>query len=115
MTTNEAITLLRDRVKQYDAASRDGKGGKARAARELGYSAPVITQLLKEPPEYSGSMENVTRKIIETYGGRTVSCPILGDIPLAQCREEQKKPFRGTNEQAVQLYRACRSCERGSK
>ena len=110
MTASEAVRLLRDRVAQYDAESPDGKGGKARAARELGYTPPVITQVLKGT--YTGNVENVCRKIIEIYGGRTVPCPILGEISLARCRAEQKRPYRSTNEQAVQLFRACRECDR---
>jgi hypothetical protein len=54
----------------------------------------------------------VLQRVVEVYGGLSVVCPILGDIPLAQCAEERRKPFAATNQQRIELYRACKTCER---
>lgn len=108
MTANDALEILRSKISQFDAANR-GKGGRARAARELGYTPAVITAVLKG--DYQGSLDNVAKRIIDTYG--TVQCPVLGAIPGPHCHEERKKPFAGVSN--IDLYRACRACERGKQ
>jgi len=102
MTQNDALQLLRDKVAEY------GQGGQARASVELGYSPGAISSVLQG--KYKGNLDNVLNRVIEVYGGLSVNCPVLGGIPLSQCSEEKKKPFRSANEQAVRLFLACRKC-----
>lgn len=108
MTVNDALELLRNKVDAYDA-EMGGKGGKSRAARELGYSAGLVTQVLNGT--YPGNLDNVAARIIDIYG--QVICPILGTIPGPRCIEERSKVFAQATD--IDLYRACRQCERGGK
>jgi hypothetical protein len=104
MTKPDAITLLRQKCDETSQAD---------VARALGYNASTINMVLKGT--YPGSTDNVLQRVIEVYGGISVNCPILGDIPLARCAEERKKPFAATNQQRIELYRACKTCERSKK
>jgi hypothetical protein len=104
MTKPDAITLLRQKCDETSQAD---------VARALGYNASTINMVLKGT--YPGSTDNVLQRVIEVYGGISVNCPILGDIPLARCAEERKKPFAATSQQRIELYRACKTCERSKK
>ncbi len=80
----------------------------AAVARDLGFSASVISQAARGI--YPGSVENVARRVVEVYGGKTVDCPVLGDLELSTCAQHRTRPFAATNPLRVQLYRACQSC-----
>ncbi len=103
MTTHDRMDLL----KQAVAAS-----SQAEVARRIGRSASAINQVLK------GSYPNpeaILELVAAEYGGDTVDCPVMGQVPLAQCLEERGRPFRATNHQAVKLFQACTKCPRGGQ
>ena len=82
----------------------------ARVADHLCYSTSVISQVLNG--SYRGNLPNIQRKVEGAYMGRCVECPILGQIALNVCIDNQGRPFAATNSQRVRLYRACRNgCE----
>ena len=82
--------------------------GQAEVARRLGKSAAAISQILSG--KYQAAPDEILRRVIEIFGGVSLQCPVLGEIPLAQCADEQKKPFAATSHQRVALYRACQTC-----
>lgn len=100
MTAPDAMKLLNDKVAEL---------GQAEVARRLDVSAPAISQL--RSGTYRANPDNILKRVVEVFGGLSVDCPVLGDIPLARCAEERKKPFTTANHQAVQLWRACQDCE----
>jgi len=101
MTATDRLELLRQRV---------AESSQAKVAKELGYSASTVNQVLKG--SYAGGLDNFLERVAEVYGGDTIDCPVLGDIPLSRCSSERKKPFRATNHQAVELFRTCPHCTR---
>jgi hypothetical protein len=83
--------------------------GQAQVARDLERSASAINQLYRG--KYKGAPDAILDKVIEVYGGLTVTCPVRGEISLADCARERKKPYESvTNPAAARLYRACRRC-----
>ncbi|MEX2126934.1 MAG: transcriptional regulator [Xanthobacteraceae bacterium] len=76
------------------------------AAKKIGYSPAVVTHVLANA--YPGDMGRVEGKVRGALMGATVGCPVLGDIRLDQCLDEQKKPFAGTSSIRSKLYHACR-------
>ncbi len=100
MTAPDAMNLLRQKVTEL---------GQAEVARRLDVSAAAISQLLSG--KYQASPDNILRRVVEVFGGLSVDCPVLGEIPLAQCSDERKKPFTTANHQAVALWRACQGCQ----
>jgi hypothetical protein len=93
------LALLREHIARTSGA---------RVARELGYSPALVSQVAA--CKYGGDLERVARRVIEVYGGQHVECPVLGEIALACCAQERKRPFAATNPVRVRLYRACRTC-----
>jgi len=74
---------------------------------EIGYSSAVVNQVLRG--KYPGDVAKVEKAVRGAYMGETCYCPVMGEIPVNQCLEIQKRPFANTNPQRVQLYRACRA------
>lgn len=107
LITTEApawLTVLREQVALH---------GQRAVANEIGYSKALVSQVLSG--KYSGDLHKVAQMVRGAYMGDTVFCPILGDLPLHQCLQYQARPYRPSNHQVVQLFRACRSgCEHSS-
>lgn len=111
MTRPDLLDLLQKKIEQFN--DERGQGGQARVARDLGYSAGAISQVISGKYPDAG---NILAKVEEIYGGISVDCPGLGyEIPLAKCGEWRRKPFAATNPQRVAMYRACKNCPRGGK
>lgn len=101
MTYPDAMKLLNDKVTEI---------GQAEVARQLGISAAAISQV--RSGKYAAAPDEILKRVIEVFGGLSVGCPCLGDIPLFKCAQERKKPFQIGNHQAVALWKACQTCER---
>ncbi len=78
-----------------------------KVARELGYSAAVINQVLKGA--YKGNLKNVADAVCSVYLGETVICPVMGELEKHRCKQFQKDTFSATNPIRIRRYRACRS------
>ena len=86
------------------------KKSQNKVAKELGYSTAVINQVLKN--KYQGNVKKLSSVVCSLYLGKTVICPVMGEIPAHQCTSYQQETFSATNPMRVQRYRACRSgCE----
>ncbi|PSU49453.1 transcriptional regulator [Photobacterium frigidiphilum] len=82
--------------------------GQAEISRRIGYSKAVISQVLNG--KYSnGNIERVRERVEGALLGKTVDCPMLGDITLDVCQSHQNRKFSVTNPMRVQMYRSCRS------
>ena len=101
MTKPDAMQMLRDKVKEH---------GQAEVARRLGISAAAVSQILSG--KYQAAPDAILGRVIEVFGGISIDCPVLGEIPLSQCADERKKPFAATSHQRVALWKACQKCER---
>ena len=98
MTTIDALGLLRQKCTELN---------QARVARELGVSSGTVSQILSGT--YGADPGNVLQRAIEVYGGLTVECPVLGDLPLYECSIERKATDRA-NHRRVLLFRTCPTC-----
>ncbi|MBF0340214.1 MAG: hypothetical protein HQL95_04540 [Magnetococcales bacterium] len=88
-----------------DRASQD------RAARAIGYGGAVVNQVLQG--KYKGSLSRVEAAVRAVFMGELIDCPALGEILVVRCSEERKKPFAATNPTRVQMWQACRGCDKG--
>ncbi|WP_298437962.1 hypothetical protein [Geobacter sp.] len=104
MTQSDQLELLRQKCVELS---------QARVAAAIGYSPSAVNQALRGT--YKGDLSNMLGKVSEVFGNETVSCPILGEIPLAKCAYHRRREFAATNPLRVQLWRACRQCEREGK
>jgi hypothetical protein len=77
-------------------------------ATKIGMSPAVVNQVLKGC--YNGSLINVRKRVEGALLGVTVDCPMIGDIPLNRCIDNQSRPFAATNPLRVALHRACKTC-----
>ena len=101
MTKPDAMQLLIQQVAEH---------GQAEVARRLGKSGAAISQILSG--KYQAAPDEILKRVIEVFGGLSVECPVLGEIPLRQCADERKKPFAATSHQRVALWKACQKCDR---
>lgn len=79
----------------------------AAVGKRIGYSGSTVNQVLKR--NYAGNLNNIQAKVEGAFMHCTVECPVLGELALDQCIDNQARPFAATNSQRVKLYRACRS------
>jgi cyanate lyase len=101
MTQPDQMDLLRRKVAEL---------GQADVARRIDRSDSCISQIMSG--KYQGNPDAVLALVEEQFGGSTVRCPVLGEIPLKRCAEIRKRPFAATNPTRVQLWRACKECKR---
>jgi hypothetical protein len=96
--TDEVIAL---------AEEADRTTGRA-AADRIGYSAAVVTQVLRRT--YPGDMPTVFARIRGALLAETVGCPVLGEIGRDHCLDEQSRPFAATNSSRALLAKTCPTC-----
>ena len=84
--------------------------GQRKAAADIGYSAPVVNQVLKG--HYAGDLKAVQAKVEGALMGATVECPVIGEMPRNRCIEHQARAnrFATSNPLRVQLSKACPKC-----
>lgn len=76
-------------------------------ASELGVSPAMVNQVLKG--SYKGSLDTIRIKVEGLYLNSCVDCPVLGEIPVHECKSNQERPFSASNPLRVKVYRACRA------
>jgi hypothetical protein len=77
----------------------------AKVAKRLGVSSAMVNQVLRG--RYTGNIARLKTRFEGEYLGRTVACPVLGEISACACIQYQSRPFAATNATRVRLYRAC--------
>ncbi|WP_261398087.1 hypothetical protein [Maritimibacter alkaliphilus] len=79
-------------------------------ARRLGYSSTVVSLVLRN--KYVGDIVGVELAVRGTFENLCIACPVLGEIPLLDCRDWQQKARTYSNENSmrVRMFRACNRC-----
>jgi hypothetical protein len=78
----------------------------ARTAKRIGYSGAVLSHVFAN--NYPGDIARVEAKVRGALMSAIVTCPIVGEIGLDRCLDEQKMGNTGASSIRAQLYRACR-------
>lgn len=86
------------------------KIGLQEVAGRIGYSKSAVCHVLRGT--YKGKTEKVLVAVERAFSDEQILCPVLGDIPLHRCIEEQNRPFSAANSIRVSLARACPTCDR---
>lgn len=76
-------------------------------ADQLGVSGSMLSQALAN--RYPGDMASLEQRVRGAFMGSTADCPVLGEIGMDRCLQEQKTPNSAASSVRVRLYRACRS------
>jgi hypothetical protein len=77
-----------------------------KAAQRIGYSGAVVSHVLNNA--YPGDIARVEAKVRGALMSATVMCPVVGEIGLDRCLDEQKMGNTGASSIRARLYRACR-------
>ncbi|MGA0569619.1 hypothetical protein ACO2Q9_02740 [Variovorax sp. VNK109] len=83
-------------------------GTQTRAAEELGVSAAVVNNLLKD--RYLGNVATMADRIRGQFMAETVRCPVLGELSKRDCLDNQQRPLVFTNALRSRLFQACKTC-----
>ena len=89
------------------AALADEIGLRA-CGKRVNYSASAISNVLNGKYE-KGDMGRVEAMVRGALMGKTVECPVLGEIGRDRCLTEQDEPFRATSAFRARLWHECRS------
>ena len=94
-------------LRQACTSSSQGK-----VAEKIGYSAPVISAVLKG--SYRASTEKIEQAVRGVLMNGKGQCPALGTIGAHRCLEHQKGARKRlmTNPLRTRMTRACRKCRR---
>lgn len=76
-------------------------------ARRIGYSQASISLVCRG--KYGADISGIEGKVRGALMGEEIVCPIVGEITIDRCLDEQKKKFVGTSAVRTQLYHACRN------
>lgn len=96
-------------------ADECSKTSQNKVAKRLKRSASLVSNVLRN--KYEGDMLAVEEVVRGVYMATTTSCPALGEISTAECRDYMRSAtkFSNENSERVRMYRACRSCPRYQK
>jgi hypothetical protein len=100
MTRTEQMELLRMRC---------GELGQSEVARRINKSPSAVNQILHG--NYEADPGAVLLAVEETFGGTTIVCPVMGEIPLKRCADERKTPLSASSPRRIRMHRACKECE----
>lgn len=75
-------------------------------AKRLGVSGSQVSHVVAR--SYAGRYDRIEQLVRAAYMGATVDCPVLGEIALDRCLDEQTRPFAATSSVRTRLFRACR-------
>jgi len=95
-----------------------GKRGLGIVADELAVSKTTISLVING--KYGASTQRIEEKVMRTYGANTsVACPILGEIPVVECRQHCRAAKRygklaTGNPERLRLYLTCPTCDNRS-
>lgn len=77
-----------------------------RAAQRIGYSDGLVSGVLSN--KYPGDIARVEAKVRGALMSAVVSCPVLGEIGLDRCLDEQNTDDTGASSVRSRLFRKCR-------
>lgn len=82
--------------------------GQTAVAKRLDVCKATVSLLLSG--KYGARTEHLEARIRAVLMKATCQCPVLGEIPLSYCHEQQGPLELITSHLTVQLYRACQTC-----
>jgi hypothetical protein len=82
--------------------------GQKASGRAIGYSGSYVCSIING--KITSGLDAVQQAVEGALMGKTVDCPVIGDIPRNRCLEHQAKPFAATSPMRVALSRACPTC-----
>ena len=85
----------------------------AAVSLEIGYSKTVVSQVLNGV--YPGDLGAVEQAVKGALMNAVVECPVLGEMRMDACLENQRKPFKPINHISVSLFSACQICANNRK
>lgn len=77
----------------------------AKAAKRIAYAPATVNQALGA--KYPGNLGKVAAAVEAHLMGAVVDCPVMGEIPRAECSAIQGRAFAATNPQRVELWKHC--------
>jgi len=77
-------------------------------ALKAGLSKTTVHETVRRT--YKARLDNVEQKVRGAFMGKTVDCPVLDEITVDLCLENQKRPFSAANPTRVALHRTCPTC-----
>ena len=81
-------------------------------ARELGVVKSTVSMVVNG--KYPASTDRIQARVLATYGGQTVTCPVLGGIDAAACAANQDRAkrigLRAGNPETLRLFKTCSNC-----
>lgn len=101
-------TPLPPDVQQALQAAVKRLGSQVNVAGELGVSAAVVNNLLKD--RYLGDVAGMAERIRGQFMAQTVVCPVMGELGRRHCLDYQARPLVFTNPTRVALHSACKTC-----
>lgn len=83
-----------------------------KVAKRLGYSAPVVSQIIRK--DYKGDMIGLEKRVLAIFDPTSVKCPALEMITTEQCITWQDKAseLNSASPLIVRMFAACRRCPR---
>lgn len=84
----------------------DASNQKVTAAK-LRYSPAVVNQVISN--RYAGDMSAVEMAIKGALMHEEIVCPVMGEMKLHTCLDNQRRKFSPTNSTRARLWRACRT------
>lgn len=90
-----------------EACDRGGSSQTAVADR-LNVSGAAVSQVLGNT--YIGRLDKIEARVRGELMGKTVTCPVLGEITQRRCMDAQSRPYSPTNDLRIELHRACPRC-----
>jgi len=86
--------------------------GVAAVARKIGRSPASVSQV--NSGKYGGNPERIIELIMAEYTADTIDCPVLGEIPIADCLDARRRadmPYFPSSGQTTALYETCPTCK----
>jgi hypothetical protein len=83
-------------------------GSQVSVAQELGVSPAVVNHLMRD--RYAGDVAGMADRIRGQFMKQMVACPVMGELGLRHCLDNQSRPLAFTNPTRVALYTACKTC-----
>lgn len=79
----------------------------AQVAIAISYSSPVVSAVISNT--YKGNLQAVELAVRGAFNNLQAGCPVLGDIPMQRCLENQRLPFASHNPIRRELFYSCRA------
>lgn len=89
--------------------------GVSAVARKIGRSIPAVSRIKKG--DYPNP-ERIIELILAEYTADTINCPVLGEIPIADCLDARRRaemPYFPSSGQTTALYEKCPTCSHNLK